>query len=381
MYSIPAHLDMVSDQVRTDAYRDALRRAVKPGSVVADIGTGMGIFAILACQLGARRVYAIEPDAAIEVARQSASDNGVADRIEFIRELSTAVSLPERVDVVVSDVNGILPLAGLSVATTIDARERFLAAGGRLIPARARVWAALVESQEPHPLEVSDLNGSRLGVDMSAAADFVVNNWRKADLTSEQLLTEPQEWATLDYQSIATPHVSGELAWNVTDDGTANGFCAWFDTDLIEGVSFSNAPAEPKTIYGQALFPLERPVVLAPGDQVTMAIEARLVDDEYVWRWSTRITADGDGETKAAFEQSTVKSNPVPLSRLRRREADHHATLGEDGDIDRLALSLMDGATPLSDIARRVADRFPERFATTDDALRRVAQLSEKYSR
>jgi protein arginine N-methyltransferase 1 len=381
MYTIPAHLRMVSDEVRMGAYRDALRRTVERGSVVADIGTGTGIFAILACQLGARRVYAIEPAPAIEIARQIAADNGVADRIEFIRELSTAVALPERVDVVVADVNGILPLAGNSIATMIDARERFLAEGGGLIPARARVWAALAESREPHPGEISDLHGSRLGVDVSAITRHVVNYWRKADLAPEQILTEPQLWATLDYGAVTTPQVSGELSWNMVHEGSANGLCMWFDTELIDGVGFSNAPGDPKTIYGQAWFPLERPTELAPGDEVGVSIEARLVGDEYVWRWTTRITANGDGKMKAAFDQSTVKSNPVPLARLRRREADHHPALGEDGQIDTFILSLMNSATTLNEIARRVAERFPGRFPTDDDALSRVAQLSEQYSR
>mgnify|MGYP001184895145 CR=1 FL=1 len=73
---------MIADRVRMDAYVRALRQAVVPGSVVIDIGTGTGIFAMLACQFGARRVYAIEPDDAIQVAREIAAANGFADRID-----------------------------------------------------------------------------------------------------------------------------------------------------------------------------------------------------------------------------------------------------------------------------------------------------------
>ena len=102
--------------MRLAAYREALEKAVTPGCVVADIGTGIGIFAVLACQLGARRVYAIEPDPVIEVGREIAADNGVADRIEFIAELSTDISLPEPVDVIVSDLGGVLPINGGAVA-------------------------------------------------------------------------------------------------------------------------------------------------------------------------------------------------------------------------------------------------------------------------
>jgi hypothetical protein len=74
-----------------------------------------------------------------------------------------------------------------------------------------------------------------------------------------------------------------------------------------------------------------------------------------------------------------VRATPVSLSRLRRREAGHRPRLGEEGEIDRFALSLMDGETPLADIAARLAEAFPQRFAAAGDALHRVAELSERY--
>src|SRR5579863_9313159 len=88
MYSLAGYGEMIADGVRMEAYARALRQTVKPGSVVLEIGTGPGIFAILACQLGASRVYAIEPDDIIQVAREVASANGCADRIEFLQDLS-----------------------------------------------------------------------------------------------------------------------------------------------------------------------------------------------------------------------------------------------------------------------------------------------------
>src|SRR5579859_3580919 len=109
MYNILNYGSMVSDPVRMNAYADALRRVVTPNSVVLDIGTGPGFFAILACQLGARRVVAIEPDNVVEIARRVAAANHCADKIEFIQDLSFNVSLAERADVIVSDLRGVLP--------------------------------------------------------------------------------------------------------------------------------------------------------------------------------------------------------------------------------------------------------------------------------
>src|SRR6266498_2113357 len=115
MYSVFEHGWMIANKVRTDAYAQALRQTVKPGSVVLDLGTGTGIWALLACQFGAHKVYAIEQSDVIQVAREIAAANGYSERIEFIQELSTRVTLPEKADVLVSDVRGMLPLFGKSV--------------------------------------------------------------------------------------------------------------------------------------------------------------------------------------------------------------------------------------------------------------------------
>ena len=88
MYSLAGYGHMVADKLRTDAYAQALKHQIKTGDVVADIGTGTGILALLACRFGARRVYAFEPSAIIELAREIAAANGFADRIEFIPKMS-----------------------------------------------------------------------------------------------------------------------------------------------------------------------------------------------------------------------------------------------------------------------------------------------------
>ncbi|MGA9378220.1 MAG: 50S ribosomal protein L11 methyltransferase, partial [Phormidium sp.] len=100
MYSISGYGSMIADKGRMDAYVKALRQTVKPDSVVVDIGTGTGIFALLACQFGAKKVYAIEPSDAIQVAKEIAGKNGYGDRIIFIQDISTKVQLPELAKVI-----------------------------------------------------------------------------------------------------------------------------------------------------------------------------------------------------------------------------------------------------------------------------------------
>jgi len=141
-YDLHSFGRMIADRVRTDAYAEALRRAVRPGSVVLDIGTGTGIFSLLACRFGAERVYAVEPSDTIQAAREVARASGCGDRIELLQALSTRIDLPRRADVIVSDIRGVLPLHQRIIPSLADARERLLAPGGVLIPRRDTVRAA-----------------------------------------------------------------------------------------------------------------------------------------------------------------------------------------------------------------------------------------------
>src|SRR5215475_6231320 len=112
MYSLDDFGEMIADSLRFPAYSEAIARAVKPGDVAVDIGSGPGVFALLAAKAGARKVYAIDTESVVELGRQFAAANGFSGRIEFLRGDSRQILLPERADVIVSDIRGALPLFG-----------------------------------------------------------------------------------------------------------------------------------------------------------------------------------------------------------------------------------------------------------------------------
>src|SRR5207247_1870624 len=123
MYDLLSYGAMIADECRTAAFARAIEARVTEGAVVVDIGTGSGIMAMMACRAGARRVYALEPDDVIQVAREAAAANGFADRICFIQAASADVDVPEPVDGIVSDLRGALPFFSGGVAAVIDARN------------------------------------------------------------------------------------------------------------------------------------------------------------------------------------------------------------------------------------------------------------------
>ncbi len=369
---------MLADHVRGAAYEEALRRSVGSRSTVLDIGTGTGAFALLACAFGARHVYAIEYDESIEVARTLARENGVIDRITFIRGLSTDVSLPESVDVIVSDLRGVLPLHGHHIPSVADARRRFLKPGGVLIPRSDTIWAALLQSPDTYRGLVAPWpEGGRF--DLEPARQLAVNRWSKIRALPDQLLSAPQALVTLDYRRIDESNVAGDLQVTVQTPGSAHGWCLWFESTLVDGVGFSSAPGQPDLIYGNGFFPLTDPVAVDAGDVVSLSLQANLVGNEYVWRWATRISEGGEsGATKAVFSQSNFRAAPLNVDELSRGSTDAIPTLSEEGRVDQAILSLMSGELSIGAIAERVAATFPARFPAGRDALPRVREIARR---
>ena len=314
MYSLHFYGQMLADAPRMDAYAAALRRVIRPDSVVMDLGCGPGVVALLACKLGARRVYAVEPNNVIGLAREAAAANGFADRIEFFDKLSTEIALPKPATIIVSDLRGVLPFFQQHIPAIIDARKRLLARDGVLIPRRDVLWAAVVEAPDQYG-ELIDPWQSQFELDLSAATRFITNTWRKSDIKPQQFLTEPVCWSTVDYHEVDNPDARAEISWRAARNGTAHGFAVWFDSELVDDAGFSNHPAAPRMIYGQGFFPFSQPVTISEGDRIDLRLAAKFVQDDYVWRWDTDFT---DRERiKASFKQSTFYGVPLSTAQLR----------------------------------------------------------------
>ena len=394
-YSLSGYTSMLGDPVRVDAYEAALRQAVTPGCTVLEIGTGTGFFAVLAARLGAGVVHAVEPDDAIQVAREMARDNGVFDRIVFHQELSTRVTLERPADVLFSDLRGVLPLFQHHVATVRDARSRLLRPGGVQIPLRDRVWAAPVSAAETWLDRIAPWGESHRGLDLAGTSRRLANLWSKARLKPEELLAAPARWAEFDWTRIEEPAVRGTLRWTLEAEGPVHGIGAWFESDLLGGphpVGFSNAPDAPPALYGHAFFPFPAPLDAAVGDTLEVDLRAHLVGDDYVWEWRTQHLPEGDPSdgpralsptpspavTRAPnrFVQSTLAGTVLTPEHFRRGGDGYKPRLGRAGRVDAFVLGAMDGATTVGEIARRLRAAFPEEFPDDRAALSRVSALS-----
>jgi protein arginine N-methyltransferase 1 len=316
VYGLTDYCAMVADPVRMDAYRRALERAVTPESVVLDLGTGIGVFAVLARRYGARRVFAVEPGDVIRLAERIAADSGT-DGIEFIQDMSTRITLPERADVMISDLRAVLPLFQHHIPSIVDARKRLLAPGAIQIPLRDSLWAAVVHAPDTYR-KLTRPWSEELGVDMRATHPVLTQMSRRVVATSDHLVTEPRCWAALEYATIESPNVRGSVEWAVKKPSVGHGLVLWFDTLLAEGIGFSNAPGGTETIYGNEFFPFTAEVELEPGDSIRVELAADLVVDRYVWRWSTQVAGGGpEGPLKASFRQTYLGTEMYSSERQR----------------------------------------------------------------
>jgi type I protein arginine methyltransferase len=377
MYSLYDYGNMLADGPRVRAYAQAIAQAVRPGDSVLDIGSGPGVFALLACRAGARQVYAIESDAVIEVGKQLAAANGFSDRIAFLQRDSRKITLPERANVIVSDIRGALPLFARAIPSINDARERFLAPGGIMIPRRDTLKVAVVEADNFYSQLISAWRDSAHQLDLTPSLSFILNDLYQRSITAEQMVSESQTWGVLDYRTECRPHCGAELEFHAARNAVAHGICLWFETELFADVGFSSGPNVADSIYGRLFLPWLEPVKVVEGQRIRLNLQANLVGADYVWRWETNICAGG---REIHFEQSTFQSVPLSAESLRVHAADYVPALDPSAQADRWLLEAMDGKQTLSAIAQIAAQRFPRIFPSWGDALRRASELIEKLS-
>jgi len=271
--SIEFHRRMLADRVRHEAFRAALKQAIKPGtSTVADIGAGTGVLAFFARELGAREVWLYDPGPALELAEVVAARNGI-DGLHFAPERSLDVADPPRVDVVVAEVLGNFAYEEDVLETLRDAR-RFLKPGGTLIPASITQWVAPVTADR-FERDLGSWRDVGFGLDWSDAEQLTRNNMYVFPIDPKDLLAEAAlSWDSLDFRGPIESRRAGRVEWRPGTACVLFGFALWWDCTLAPGVVLSTSPYAPRTHWDQIYLPLLTPLAAEAGDEIVLAIES-----------------------------------------------------------------------------------------------------------
>lgn len=179
----------LTDVVRTEKFRQALKETIKAGDTVieanvnsgdtvVEAGAGTGILAMMAAVMGARKVYAVEINPqTVKACRAFLEYCGFnQDIVEVIETDATTCDLPEQVDVILSE-NMYTGLFVEPQVQIINNLRRFLKPGGKIVPEKFSSYLELVEAPN---LDQSTTVRNEAGIPLKSAttrAQFDVVNF------------------------------------------------------------------------------------------------------------------------------------------------------------------------------------------------------------
>jgi SAM-dependent methyltransferase len=276
------------------ALRLALSSVIGPSSVVLDAGCGsLGVLAIMAARLGARRVVAVDRGQ-LDSARALAEENGVADRIEFLEcNLADLPAATGTFDVIAGMVYYNEPRRDLAQQQLMAGlATRFAHPGTAFIPGTVRYTVAGYDSAGADPTErtlqgrwdsVVGQAGALTGITMAAIGPFpgadysafmeqlspphgpVAARIRKALAGPDRtLLTSRGLFTEVSYASPATAAAyPPALALNVTAPGRLD-TTAWRQELMFGDLLIRRT---------EVTYPVSPPSRVQPGDTAILATD------------------------------------------------------------------------------------------------------------
>ncbi len=297
---LSVHRWMLRDAQRNEAYRRALAHIIQPGDVVLDVGAGTGILSIFAAAAGASKVYAVERTGIAEVARQVIEANGYSGCIQVMESDLEEVSLPEKVDVIVSEWMGGFGVDENILAPLVMARDRWLRPGGKMVP--GRVTAMLAPAHMPEFDEaIAHWRSRPHGVDLSVIAELTTHETFHTQTPPESLVAPPQMmWShdplTCSLEEADQPFVS-KLTFVAPQASTLSGLLTWFVAEMGDGNTLTNAVGDRDTHWGRSLFPLDGPIEVAAGTNIEIELQCDpSLPGNCEFGWTVKV---GDGPREA----------------------------------------------------------------------------------
>ncbi len=281
------HQIMLGDEFRNRRLFRALKAYVTPRTRFLDVGAGTGTWAILAAQLGAREVVAVEKEEClIPIIHKQAAENGVAGKVEIIHADVNDVRFRRKFDVVVCELFGRDAIGAATVRSLIRVRDRFMASNGHLLPQKLTLLAApahfgptLDDVPRGLPLTCNFLKELR----RNYALDLSL-----AERQGLDLVARPKPLLELDLRTISRPPALNDLtaSWRLADLTAANSIVTFNRLSLTEKITM-NALDSPS--WGAALYELAR-LPEGPG-----TLSFSLTFDEQKTTWSIGVPSRPDG--------------------------------------------------------------------------------------
>jgi hypothetical protein len=281
--------DMLADYQRMERYRAAISQCVQPGDVVADLGTGMGVLAMMAAQAGAQRVYAIDNrEFVLELTRKIITTNGLDDRITVICADAREVVTDEPVDLLLNELIGDFGTDENIYECVREFADRNLKSNGRVLPRNLQTYLVPVQyGDEFRGIWRPDYQG----LDMSAGLQ-VPTTPEPAMRILSQPVTELAAAAVLENIDFGLGMPDREMDYDaqfsIDQAGTLQGFMGYFVSELAPDVQLRSHPAYPGCHWQTWHWPVYPPLDVAVGQQLQTCVHARpnMIAPGWTMDWS-----------------------------------------------------------------------------------------------
>jgi len=295
---IEYHRTLIADQVRNRVLFEALKAVIEPGRTrVADIGAGTGLLGAMAARLGASEVLLYEAAEVSGVAEEVIKASGLQNCV-LMPCHSMEMQDPPQVDVIISETLGNYAFEEDIITTLNDARERFLAPGGVILPrAIIQYVAPVCAPRLDAELRAWEETGRAYGLDLSLPQVMSLNNvYVRRLFASELMVAGIREWDSVDLHQVTDPHRSGRVSWVFDAPATVYGFAVWWAADFGDGLSLSTGPEAAATHWEQLYFPVAERVQADAGMGLDLRLSSQSSPEGGTHlTWCTELTtASGD---------------------------------------------------------------------------------------
>ena len=238
--------EMLADEQRMIRYRQAIEQAVKPGDVVADLGTGTGVLAMMAIQAGASHVYAVDyRPYLIPVAQQILDDNGMQNNITLVCGDAREVDLGVKVDLIINELLGDFGTDENIVECVQNFADRHLKEGGRVMPEKLTTFLVPVSYGDEYR---GIWRKGFHDLDMSAVANMPCREEAQMLILRHPVnfLAEPVAVETIDFNRPSGARVhQHDVRFELRTSGIFQGFMGYFVSELTSNITIDNYPGYP----------------------------------------------------------------------------------------------------------------------------------------